>query len=127
VPLHARNVGVAGLDDQPGGRQEGWVISDNPVEQHHFLVADVRVLELGPLPAFLGGYALRGVLLRTIRDDVGAFGAAGVDPRVDVVVVVSRAPRVRHPGGELSKLVGGRVLDQALGLRDIPATDLDGH
>ena len=127
VPLHARDVGVAGLDDQTGRREEARVVSDDPVEQHHILVADVRVLELGPLAAFLGCYGLRRVLMRTIRDDVCTFGAAGVDARLDVVVVVNRAPRIGHPGGELSKLISGRVLDQALGLRDIPAADLDGH
>ena len=127
VPLHSRDVGVASLDDQAGRGEEARIVSDDAIQQHHFLVMDVRVLELGPLPAFFGRHGLRGMLLRSIRDDVGALGAARIDARVDVVVVVNGAPRVRHPGGELSKLFGGRVVDQTLGLRDIPAADLDGH
>src|SRR3984893_18518231 len=44
-----------------------------------------------------------------------------------VVVVVGRAPCVRHLRGQFSELFGGRVLDQALGLRNVAATNFDRH
>src|SRR3984893_7838532 len=44
-----------------------------------------------------------------------------------VVVVVGRAPCVRHLRGQFSELFGGRVLYQALGLRIVSATNCDRH
>ncbi len=76
MPLHSGDVGVAGLDDETGRRQEGRVVADDAVEEDHFLVVDVLVLEPGPFPALFRRDGLRRVLLRSIRDDVGALGTA---------------------------------------------------
>ena len=76
MPLHAGNVGVARLDEEPGRGPEGRVVTDDAIEQHHLLVADVLVLELRPFPAFLRRHGLRRMLLRSVGDDVRALGAA---------------------------------------------------
>ena len=125
--LHAGDVGVTRLDDQPGGRQKVRIIADDAIEHNHLLLADVVVLDLRPFPALLGPHGLRRVLLGAVGDDIGALGAAGVDPRLDVEVVVDGALRVRHPRGQGLEGFWGRPVDQTLGLRNVPATDFDRH
>ena len=105
--LHAGDVRVRRLDEQPRRDAMLGVVADVAVDDQHVLVADVRVLALGDVRALGAAHRLVGVLLGVVGDDVGAALASRDDLGLDVVVVELGVPGVGHPRGQLAQLRGG--------------------
>jgi hypothetical protein len=117
VPLHAGDVGVGRLDDQPGRDAVLARVPDEAVEDDHVLLGDVVVLEAGDALALIGADRLVGVVIRGVGDDVGRLLRAGQDLGLDVDVAELGQPGLGHGLGELAQLVGGRAEHDRSGLQ----------
>ena len=117
--LHAGDVGVALLDNQSRGSNQGAMVADRAVDDQHLLVSDVVVLHV-PQPAGLVlGDALRRIALGVVGCDVGVRRASSNRPGLHVVVAELGAPGVGHLGRKLLQLLSTRVVEGLLRFGDI--------
>ena len=114
-PLHAGDVGVGLLDDQPGRGAVGPGVADEAVDHHHVLAADVLVLEGGESGPFLAVDGLVAVLVGPVGDHVGRPLGAGDDLGLHVDVAVRGLAGLGHGVGVGAQLGLGRVKGDRLG------------
>ena len=106
--LHAGDVGVRRLHDQPRPGSELRVRADVAVHDDHVLAGDVGVLLGGDPVILLAGDRLLGGIGRVI-DDEGRPGASRVDSRLDHHVAELGDLAVRHLLGQLAEPLRGRI------------------
>ena len=106
--LHPRDVRVALLHHEAGGRPHLRIVADEAVDHDHVVLGQVLVLEGGDLVVLRTRHGLAAGLP---FDDVGAARAPGQDRGLDVEVAELREAGFRHGFGEGPELLWGRVVE----------------